>query len=251
MPTLQEIFEHEIQDLYSAESQLVAALPKMEKAASSEKLAEAFRNHTEQTKEHKNRIEQVAQLLGVSAKAETCKAMKGLVEEGQSIIEEFDQSLPRDAALIAAAQRVEHYEISAYGSALAMAQALGLEEVAAILESTLNEEKETDVLLTDISVGEILPNALADEGAGADPNQSGPTRQPSEDDGEDDDSGRKGNAKSGGGKKNGASKAKKNEKSSTNDLESKTKEELYQMAQEQDLEGRSSMSKDELIKALA
>lgn len=249
MPSLQEVFEHEIQDLYSAESQLVAALPKMQKAASSEKLAEAFRNHTEQTKEHKNRIEQVAQLLGVSAKGETCKAMKGLVEEGQSIIEDFDQSLPRDAALIAAAQRVEHYEISAYGSALAMAQALGLEEVASILESTLNEEKETDVLLTDISVGEVLPNALAEEGAGADPNQSGPTRQSSEDDSEDDDSSSDSNAKS-GGKKNGSSKARKNEKSSS-DLESMSKEELYQMAQEQDLEGRSSMSKDELIKALA
>lgn len=312
MPTLQEIFEHELKDLYSAEGQLAAALPKMQKASATGSLADAFKTHLQQTKEHQKRLEEAGKLLGVSLKGETCLAMKGLVEEGQSIIEDFDESLPRDAALIAAAQRIEHYEIAAYGSAVAMAQALGHEELVTILESTLAEEKETDVLLTDICVGEVIPNSLAEEGKAADQNQSGPTRQKAaeddeyeededededeyEDDEEDDEdenskaksarsagskksgktsaakssssksgSASSANSKSGNGKSSnsGSGSAKSSAAKSSNgksgngksagpDLDSMTKEELYQMAQEQDLEGRSSMSKDELVKALS
>lgn len=218
MATLQEVFLHELQDLHSAESQLIAALPKLKEASASETLAKAFETHLKQTKEHKNRLQQIGKLLGESLSGETCKAMQGLVEEGQSIIEEFDESSARDVALIAAAQRVEHYEISAYGSAMALAKALGHQEVVSILESTLGEEKETDVLLSEISESEVIPSGLSE----ASSEQVG-------------DDSEVGNATA----------------SASEDLESLTREDLYEMARGRQIEGRSSMSKKELVKALS
>lgn len=239
MPTLEEIFLHELKDLYSAESQLIAALPKMSKASNTPELAQAFDTHLAQTREQKNRLEQVAKLLDESLAGETCKAMKGLVEEGQGIIEEFDESAARDAALIAAAQRVEHYEIAAYGSAVALAKALGHEDVASLLDATLQEEGDTDKLLTQICEGTVIPNAMAQ----GDDLESAPSKSKSSS-----AKARKSNGASGKGA-NGTVKASKSA-SGSDDLESMTRDELYKLAQEREIEGRSGMDKDALVKAL-
>lgn len=163
MTTLSEIFIHELKDIFSAESQLIKALPKMAKASATPELAEAFTTHLEQTKVQRDRLQQIGEILEEKLTGETCKAMQGLIEEGEGIVEDFDESAARDAALVAAAQRVEHYEISAYGSALALAKALGHEDVVALLEQTLQEEADTDKLLTQICESTVVPAALEDE----------------------------------------------------------------------------------------
>jgi Mn-containing catalase len=150
---LRDLLSEELQDLLSAENQLVAALPKLADAAHHPKLKEAFAKHLEQTKGHVDRLKNALQLLGESAEANTCKAMKGLVEEGQETIEEADEKdeLTSDLALIAAAQRVEHYEISGYGTARCLAKQIGEREVATLLTHTLGEEEAADFLLTTIT----------------------------------------------------------------------------------------------------
>jgi ferritin-like metal-binding protein YciE len=148
---LKELYVDELKDLYSAENQLVKALPKMAKAASSVELRQGFEEHLEQTKVHVQRLETIFQALGESAKGKKCKGMEGLVEEGAEVMEEDFEGSLMDAALIGAAQRVEHYEIAAYGTVCAFAQELGETEQASLLTETLEEEKETDVKLSELA----------------------------------------------------------------------------------------------------
>ena len=147
MNILRETFLEELADLYDAEKQLVKALPKMAKAAQNQQLKEGFEEHLGETEEHVNRLEQVFQNIGERAKGKKCKAMKGLVEEGEELIKEK----AGDAALICAAQKVEHYEIAAYGSLKTWARMLEENEAADLLEETLEEEKATDEKLTELA----------------------------------------------------------------------------------------------------
>ena len=148
---LRELYIDELKDLYYAENQLTKALPKMAKAASSKELRQGFEEHLEQTKGHVQRLEQIFQKLGESPKGKKCKGMEGLVEEGSEVMaEDFEESL-MDAALIGAAQRVEHYEIAAYGTVCAFAQELGETEQEKLLNEILEEEKETDEKLTQLA----------------------------------------------------------------------------------------------------
>ncbi|WAC19073.1 ferritin-like domain-containing protein [Luteolibacter sp. SL250] len=149
--TLGELLIHNVKDLYSAETQLVKALPKMAKAANDPDLKKGFEGHLEETKVHVTRLEQVAELLGASPRGLSCKAMKGLVEEGEEAIKEEADEHIKDLALIAAAQKVEHYEISGYGTARALAEAIGNKEVAKLLKTTEDEEGATDKKLTTAS----------------------------------------------------------------------------------------------------
>ncbi|MBX3743628.1 MAG: ferritin-like domain-containing protein [Akkermansiaceae bacterium] len=146
--TLGELLIHNVKDLYSAETQLVKALPKMAKAATDPDLKKGFEDHLEETKVHVTRLEQVAGLLGASPRGVSCKAMKGLVEEGEESIKEEAEEHIKDLSLIAAAQKVEHYEISGYGSARALAEVIGNKEVAKLLKTTEDEEGATDKKLT-------------------------------------------------------------------------------------------------------
>jgi ferritin-like metal-binding protein YciE len=148
---LQELYVDELKDLYNAENQLVKALPKMAKAAASEKLRAGFEEHLEQTKGHVSRLEQIFESLGESPKGKKCKGMEGLVEEGSEIIDEDLEDGVKDAGLIGAAQRVEHYEIAAYGTVKAFAETLGHSEHASRLGQTLEEEKKTDEKLTELA----------------------------------------------------------------------------------------------------
>lgn len=163
LDTLNSLLEEQIKDLYNAESQLLKALPKMAKASTSETLKDAFESHLEETRVHVERLQQIAETLGIKPGGKKCKAMEGLLEEGKEVIEEEGTGEVRDAALIIAAQRVEHYEISAYGSLRALAEALGLEEIVALASETLDEEKAADEKLTGICTEEILPAALQTE----------------------------------------------------------------------------------------
>jgi len=148
---LKELYIDELKDLYSAENQLVKALPKMAKAASSDELREGFEKHFEQTRGHIQRLEKIFQALGESPKGKTCKGMQGLIEEGSEATEEDYNGSVMDAALIGAAQRVEHYEIAGYGTVRSMAETLGESNHVSLLEKTLEEEKETDEKLTDLA----------------------------------------------------------------------------------------------------
>lgn len=152
MALLEEVLIDQLQDLLSAEGQLVKALPKMAKAAQDPKLKQAFEKHTEQTKVQVERLKQVFELLGQRPKAKTCKAMQGLVEEGQETIEEGKEKdgMAADLALAVAAQKVEHYEIAGYGSVRTIAEQLGNQKVARLLNQTLSEEEKTDQLLTKV-----------------------------------------------------------------------------------------------------
>ena len=156
---LHRLFLDELADVYSAEQQLTKALPKMAKNAESDELREAFEQHLEQTQEHVSRLEQVFETLNESAKRKTCQAMKGLVTEGEEIMREQKDSSALDAALIAAAQKVEHYEIASYGTLVAWAEQMGHNEAAELLGETLEEEKMTDDRLT--SIAESLANQRA------------------------------------------------------------------------------------------
>ena len=163
MHTLTHLLEDELKDLYNAENQLVKALPKLAKRASSSRLKEAFNSHLEETRGHVDRLEQAAELLGMTLRGKTCKAMQGLVEEGKDVIQEDGDDAVIDAALIGAAQRVEHYVIAAYGTARTIAERLGNRDVARLLQETLDEEGAADKKLTAISEDEILAAApLAD-----------------------------------------------------------------------------------------
>jgi len=162
LTSLTVLLAQEIKDLFNAENQLAKALPKLAKAATDPTLKDAFKTHLEETKVHSQRLEEVAKLLEISPKGKVCKAMKGLIEEGQETIGEEGDPLLKDLALITAAQKVEHYEISGYGSVRALAETLGLTEVVELLQATLDEEGATDQILTNIAEV-LLPDALAAE----------------------------------------------------------------------------------------
>jgi ferritin-like metal-binding protein YciE len=158
--TLHELLVDEIKDLYHAEKQLTKALPKMAKAASHEDLREAFEAHLEETREQVTRLEEVFEALGEKPKANPCHGMAGIIEEGSELMQEDAEAAVMDAGLIAAAQRAEHYEIGSYGTCVAWAQLLGLDDVAALLEQTLEEEKATDKKLSALAEQEVNQNAL-------------------------------------------------------------------------------------------
>lgn len=160
LASLESLLVQEIKDLYNAETQLVKALPKMAKAAAGEELKKALAAHLEETKIHVERLEQAADILGFSPKGKTCKAMQGLIEEGEETIEEKGDSELKDLALIVAAQKVEHYEISGYGSARALAEALDHREVFDLLQTTIDEEGDADKKLTAIAEA-LMPELIA------------------------------------------------------------------------------------------
>ncbi|GEP94997.1 YciE/YciF ferroxidase family protein [Chitinophaga cymbidii] len=158
-----QLFMDELKDIYWAEKHLVKALPKMQKAATTEELVNAFADHLAATKEHVSRVEEIFDLMGVKPVAKKCEAMEGLVAEAQELIDEEEESVVLDAGLIIAAQKVEHYEIAAYGSLRTLANHMGHTEAASILEQTLAEEKETDVLLTQIAESSVNEEAMSEE----------------------------------------------------------------------------------------
>lgn len=151
--TPKDLLIEELKDLYSAETQLTKALPRMAKAAQSEELQNAFETHLEETKEHAVRIERMMKTLGESPKGKKCKAMEGLIEEGKEVLKEDAEPGIKDMALIVAAQKVEHYEIAGYGGARTLAEIAGEKEIAETLQETLDEEGKTDKLLTEIAKG--------------------------------------------------------------------------------------------------
>ncbi|RYG41610.1 MAG: ferritin-like domain-containing protein [Chitinophagaceae bacterium] len=149
---LEKFFMDLLKDIYWAEKALTKALPKMKKAATTEELKSAIDDHTAQTEEHVSRLEEVFEMMGKKAQAKKCDAMEGLLKEGDSVVEETEAgSMTRDVGIIIAAQKVEHYEIASYGGMAQLARVLNMEDVAEILETTLQEEKEADALLTEIA----------------------------------------------------------------------------------------------------
>lgn len=160
MGTLQDLYVEELKDLYSAENQLLKALPKMAKAASSPGLRQAFESHLEETKVHVERLESIFEKLDESPKGKKCKGMEGLLEEGKEMIDEDAEEDVRDAGLIAAAQRVEHYEMAGYGCVRTYAKLLGDERAAKILQQTLDEEGDADKTLTQLAESEINVEAM-------------------------------------------------------------------------------------------
>lgn len=161
---LKDFFEDELKDIYWAEKHIVKALPKMQKAATSEKLQLAFEEHLQQTQTHVERLEQVFEILGKKAQAKKCDAMAGILEEGNGIIGETEKgTATRDVGLILSAQKVEHYEIATYGGLAQLATTLGLDEVANLLKQTLEEEKETDAMLTEIAESDVNYASAAEE----------------------------------------------------------------------------------------
>ena len=158
LESLDKLFVDELKDIYSAESQLIRALPKMAKAASNEALRKAFEKHLAETKVQKERLETIAEKLDLKLGGKKCEAMEGLIEEGKEILEADGPEPIIDAALIAAAQRVEHYEISAYGTARALARHLGHTQAAALLDKTIQEEGDTDHKLTELAEQTIYPS---------------------------------------------------------------------------------------------
>jgi len=148
---LEELFIDELKDLYSAEKQIVRSLPKMAKAAATPELQKALESHLEETKGQVTRLEQIAEIVGKRLTGKTCAGMKGVLEEGSEVLEEVEEGNVRDAAMIGAAQRVEHYEMAGYGTARDFARLLGMDNVAKLLEQTLAEEKAADEKLTSIS----------------------------------------------------------------------------------------------------
>jgi ferritin-like metal-binding protein YciE len=157
---MQDLLIEELRDIYHAEKQLTRALPKMARAASNEQLKQAFTRHLEETQGQIERLEQVFEKLDTRTRGKHCHAMEGLIEEAKEIMEMGLAPELQDVALIAAAQKVEHYEIAGYGTLHALAQAAGLEEVAQLLEQTLNEEKKTDELLNKIAISDVNKKAI-------------------------------------------------------------------------------------------
>ncbi len=159
--TLRDLYLEELKDLYDAENRLIKALPKMAKAADSAELRQGFEGHLEQTKQHAARLEKIFEQMGEEAKRQKCAAMVGLIQEGDELMGEDYEDAVKDAALISAAQRVEHYEMAAYGCVKTWAGLLGDSEAEALLAQTLAEEKETDKKLTELSEA-INQQAMAD-----------------------------------------------------------------------------------------
>jgi len=161
--SLQDVLEEQLEDLHSAESQLVEALPKMAKAANHDELRKAFEHHLEETRGHLQRVEEALGELGVSNPSEVCKGMQGLIAEGEEMIEMEGEPSAKDAALIGAAQRVEHYEIAAYGTARQLADDCGLDGIRDLMDQTLDEESQADTLLTKIATGGMLKSGLNEQ----------------------------------------------------------------------------------------
>ena len=159
LKNLEDLFHHELKDLYSAEKQLLEALPKMAETAQDPKLKLAFEQHLQETQQQKERLEKVCELVGISPGRTKCKAMEGLIEEGQDMIDEKATPEVKDAGLVASAQRIEHYEISGYGTAAYYAERLGLAEAQQLLAETLLEEKNTDAKLNKLAKGWINQKA--------------------------------------------------------------------------------------------
>jgi Uncharacterized protein conserved in bacteria len=164
MKTLNDLFAHELKDLFSAEKQLTKALPKMIKAASNENLREALQNHLQETEEQLHRLEEICNQFHIPTRGAKCRAMEGLIEEVKEILDEDMTDDVRDAAIICAAQRVEHYEMAAYGCARTFAEQLGFDEAARLLEHSLNEEKTADRKLTEIAMQSVNTEAAVGEG---------------------------------------------------------------------------------------
>jgi ferritin-like metal-binding protein YciE len=164
MESLHELLVHEVKDLYSAENQLVKALPRMAKNAQNNELRRAFEQHLRQTEEHARRLERVAERLEAKPRGKKCVGMEGLIEEGKELLSEDAEAEVLDAGLIGAAQKVEHYEIAAYGTARAHAEQLGYQDVASTLQKTLDEESQANELLT--AIAERMVNAQAQAGNG-------------------------------------------------------------------------------------
>ena len=172
LDTLENLYISKLRDLYSAENQLLKALPKMAKGASSPELKDAFEKHLQQTKGHVERLEQLFEQLDESPKGKTCQAMKGLIEEGSEILKEEGEESVLDAGMIVAAQKVEHYEIASYGSVRTFANVLGQDEAARLLQATLDEESETNEILSGLAETVVNPEALTEtELADAGPNR--------------------------------------------------------------------------------
>ena len=165
--SLQDVFVHQLEDLRSAEQQLIEALPKMATAASTDELKSAFNEHLEETRGHLRRIDELLPTLGFTPSNETCKGMQGLIREGDEVISAQGDPIARDAAIIAAAQRVEHYEIAAYGTAATLADHLDLDDATDVLEQTLDEEKSADKLLSKIATGGMFKTGVNERAARA------------------------------------------------------------------------------------
>jgi len=159
MKNLKDLFEHQVKDLYSAETQLLKALPKMAENATDAKLKKAFEAHLEETKKHQQRLEEVCEELEIKPTGETCKAMKGLIAEAEAFLKEDAEKEVRDAGLIADAQRVEHYEISGYGTVVRYAKELGYDSIAKKLQKTLDEEYKADEKLDKLAEGRLNKKA--------------------------------------------------------------------------------------------
>jgi ferritin-like metal-binding protein YciE len=157
---LRDLFEDELKDIYWAEKALTKAIPKMVKNATSGKLVTALKDHLEVTKGHVDRLEESFNILGRPARAKKCEAMAGLVKEAEEIMEDTEEGVVRDAGIIAAAQKVEHYEIASYGTLCAFAKTLGEDQVVSLLQQTLDEEKEADQKLTEIAESSINAEAV-------------------------------------------------------------------------------------------
>jgi len=160
---LTELFEDGLKDIYWAEKALTKALPLMAKNATSPELIDAITNHLTETEEHVTRLEQVFESIGKKATAKKCDAMEGLIEEGKSILEETEIGVVRDAGIIAASQKIEHYEIATYGTLRQFAETLGFTEAASLLELTLDEEKGADKLLTEVAVNAVNIEAAEED----------------------------------------------------------------------------------------
>jgi ferritin-like metal-binding protein YciE len=167
LSSLHDLLVHELQDLYSAEQQIVMALPKMVQAASAMELEEAFSHHLDQSRNHVTRLEEAFNILGVQRNGKECVAMKGLLTEGEEIVNAMADNDVKDAALISAAQRVEHYEIAGYGTARTFAEKLGFEKVADLLQDTLDEEGDTNKNLTRLAEGSIFSRGINEEAMAA------------------------------------------------------------------------------------
>lgn len=162
MESLEKLFEETVRDIYYAEKKILKALPKMAKKASSPKLAQAFEAHLVETEAQVERLEQVFELIGKAARGKTCPALDGIIEEDEEIMKEAENDTVRDAGMLAAAQAVEHYEITRYGTLKSWASKLGMSEAVRLLDATLKEEKATDLKLTDLAESEINVEAEAE-----------------------------------------------------------------------------------------
>jgi ferritin-like metal-binding protein YciE len=163
--TLDDVLHEQLEDLYSAEKQLVTALPQMASAAGSAELRKAFESHLEETRGHVTRLEDIFGQLNMSTPTTHCKGMEGLIAEGKEILQMPGNSVAKDAALIAAAQRVEHYEIAGYGTARTLADELDLSDARDLLDQTLDEESDADKLLTKIATGGMLKSGINEQAA--------------------------------------------------------------------------------------